>query len=327
MKVGQVTQKIEVQRRWPPTVDLTTSTIGGVVGQDAVAQLPLNGRDWTSLATLQPGSRLGRINSSEYWWARPGSPGLRSANDHLRYAPHAKQLPHRRYQRERLHQWRSRQRGRLHIGCRCGAGVFRADQQLFSGIWTHLRRRGQRLDQIRDESVTTATSTNICAIARWTPGIILIRRQIPAFRRNQFGAALGGPIVKDRTFFFADYEGLRQNQGITSRLLFLRLRPAKGYSVQSRNPDPAVARRTRFLVLSTPIRRPESIRRSFPYLGLWGLPNAGLIGNGDSRHLFVYRAAHYLRKFRDGPARSQVFRSRTASFGSYQYDFATRYPA
>jgi hypothetical protein len=37
----------------------------------------------------------------------------------------------------------------------------------------------------------------------------------PEYRRNQFGFSFGGPIVKDRTFFFADYEGLREREGIT----------------------------------------------------------------------------------------------------------------
>ena len=37
----------------------------------------------------------------------------------------------------------------------------------------------------------------------------------PPFRRNQFGASLGGPIQRDRTFIFGDYEGLRQSLGIT----------------------------------------------------------------------------------------------------------------
>jgi Carboxypeptidase regulatory-like domain/TonB-dependent Receptor Plug Domain len=41
---------------------------------------------------------------------------------------------------------------------------------------------------------------------------------IPTFRRNQFGGALGGPIKKDRLFFFGTYEGLRQSQGQTGRL-------------------------------------------------------------------------------------------------------------
>lgn len=37
----------------------------------------------------------------------------------------------------------------------------------------------------------------------------------PKYQRNQFGFSLGGPIVKDRTFFFADYEGTRSREGIT----------------------------------------------------------------------------------------------------------------
>src|SRR6185436_498665 len=37
----------------------------------------------------------------------------------------------------------------------------------------------------------------------------------PDFRRNQFGGSFGGPIVRNRTFFFASYEGLREEKGIT----------------------------------------------------------------------------------------------------------------
>src|SRR5713226_5629447 len=40
-------------------------------------------------------------------------------------------------------------------------------------------------------------------------------RAKPDFKQHQFGATLGGPIVKDRTFFFVDYQGLRINQGQT----------------------------------------------------------------------------------------------------------------
>ena len=39
--------------------------------------------------------------------------------------------------------------------------------------------------------------------------------QKPPFHRNQFGVSLGGPIIKDRTFIFGDYEGLRSSLGVT----------------------------------------------------------------------------------------------------------------
>ena len=54
MEVGQVSQRIEVASV-TPEVDLTSATISGVVSQTDVVELPLNGRDWTQLATLQPG--------------------------------------------------------------------------------------------------------------------------------------------------------------------------------------------------------------------------------------------------------------------------------
>ena len=85
---------------------------------------------------------------------------------------------------------------------------------------------------------------------------------IPPFTRNQFGGSLGGPIQKDRTFVFADYEGLRQSLGITQV-----------------NTVPSAAARNG--VLSTgSVRVDPAISR---YLqAFYPLPNGPLLGNGDT---------------------------------------------
>lgn len=41
-------------------------------------------------------------------------------------------------------------------------------------------------------------------------------RKRPSFRRNQFGASIGGPIIKEKVFYFGDYEGIRQAKGTTT---------------------------------------------------------------------------------------------------------------
>ncbi len=86
MQVGQVSQKVEVTGE-APAVQLANSTIGGVVSETAVVELPLNGRDWTSLATLQPGViSVGSIQVIPVAKTK-SHPRLWSANGHLRYSP------------------------------------------------------------------------------------------------------------------------------------------------------------------------------------------------------------------------------------------------
>lgn len=87
-------------------------------------------------------------------------------------------------------------------------------------------------------------------------------RQKPPFRRNQFGASAGGPIRRDDTFFFADYEGIRQSQGVTNV-----------------SAVPSAAARAGTLSTGVIAVDPEVLRFLAAF---YPLPNAGLLGAGDT---------------------------------------------
>src|SRR5487761_1439126 len=85
--------------------------------------------------------------------------------------------------------------------------------------------------------------------------------QKPPFRRNQFGASIGGPIQKDKTFYFGDYEGVRQALGITF----------------TDNVPTAAARQGNLsggAVTASPAVQ--------PYLAFWPLPNHPVAAGSDT---------------------------------------------
>jgi hypothetical protein len=69
-------------------------------------------------------------------------------------------------------------------------------------------------------------------------------RSIPPYHQNQFGASLGGPIRRNRTFFFTNYEGLRILQSVTNTTLLpsaaIRQGDFSGINPQTGNPFPAI---------------------------------------------------------------------------------------
>jgi len=96
----------------------------------------------------------------------------------------------------------------------------------------------------------------------------------PDFRRNQFGLTVGGPLRKDRTFFFAGYEGLREALGRTISSVVPDENARLGVL-----PDPANPGGT----LTVPVN--PAIR---PYLDAYPLPNGQNLGGGLSEFTFPF---------------------------------------
>ena len=320
MLVGQVTQTIEVQDL-APSVDLATSTVGGFVGQEAVAQLPLNGRDWTSLATLQPG-----VDSVGSIQANTGGPDRARRGYGVQMTISGTRPTQNNYRIDGIsvNDYTNGGPGSVE-GSTLGVDAVQEFSVLTSNYSAEYGRTSGGVVNALTKSGNNSYHGDVYEYLR---NSALDARnffdpaQIPAFRRNQFGAALGGPIVKDRTFFFADYEGLRENQGITSQAIVPSAAVRQGVLCSIPQPGPGGCTTHQVSGAFNPDPATGIDKSVLPYLGLWGLPNAGLIGNGD-QGTYSFTAPHITSE-NFGTARlDHKFSNKDSMFGSYQYDFAT----
>ena len=120
----------------------------------------------------------------------------------------------------------------------------------------------------------------------------------PIMRQQQFGGSLGGPIKTNKTFFFADYEGYRQTQGVPVVITVptLKMRSGDFSELSTAIYDPTTTTRTPFAGNIIPTGRLDPI--ALKYLSLYPLPTSGglanarasarLVGGGRScRHSMV----------------------------------------
>ncbi|HYR84035.1 MAG TPA: TonB-dependent receptor [Terriglobia bacterium] len=96
----------------------------------------------------------------------------------------------------------------------------------------------------------------------------------PEFKRNQFGGSLGGPIIRNKTFFFTSYEGTRERKGETLPLILPTARGRIGLLAPNRydSQRPERFNRAEYDAGITPIKVDP---RAVPYLGLLPLPGQG----------------------------------------------------
>ena len=262
LQVGEATQQIEVSAE-ASVVDVTTTTISGLVGERQVKDLPLNGRSFDNLITLNPGTANTTSNRS------PTSTGGGQGNN---FSGSGNREDYNIFMLNGIE----------------NTGVSTADV-IPGGV------SGQLLgvDAVREFNVLENTygaeygkrpggqiSLVTMSGANQFHGSLFefIRNSdldarnffdqssVPPLRRNQFGASAGGPIRKDKTFIFGSYEGLRWGLSQSSAAIVPDANarqgnlPGPGGTLNHIGLAPGIA----------------------PYFNLWPAPNGPEIGGGGA---------------------------------------------
>src|SRR5258708_36888145 len=209
LRPGQVSERVEVIAD-TAEVETDTSVISATVGQKRIVDLPLNGRDWTQLATLQPGVAS----------VRPQQPTTGNSNRGVRgyanqLASNGRTPYENTYRLDGINEndYSNGAPGNV-IGANLGVDAI----QEFSVVTTSYAAAYGRTSGSVINAVTRsgANDLHVSAYVFDRDKIFDARNffdgpTIPPFHRVQFGGAAGGPIRKNRTFLFAHDEGIRQS--------------------------------------------------------------------------------------------------------------------
>lgn len=217
LEVGNVTQRVEVVAA-VPIVTTTTATVGTVIDTQKVVELPLNLREYGSLATLVPGTFTDNGGFASSTFGSPfsqtsyNSNGNRSSSNsflidgvesrNLTFGGFALQPPPDAVQEFNLETNIYSAAFGLAAGSAINLTTKSGTNQIHGAVYDFLRN--DKLD-----------ARNFFALNQTDPvtGAQIPASARPEFRRNQFGFVVGGPIKKDKTFFFGNYEGLRRVEG------------------------------------------------------------------------------------------------------------------
>src|SRR5216683_5390437 len=206
---ASVSQTVEVNAE-EVAVQTTNATLGQVITQEQVADLPLNGRDFVQLATLTPGTTQ-ETNPGSFFNGGPSSEVSTRGTYSLSVGG----------SRAQSTDWLldGVDNNELTAGGISILPSIDAIQEFKVLTYNYSAEYGTRAGPT--VLVTTKSGSNQLhgSLFEFFRNTSLDARSYFAasrekFNLNQFGGALGGPIKKDKTFFFIDYQGRRQRKGV-----------------------------------------------------------------------------------------------------------------
>jgi hypothetical protein len=211
LKTGEVSTRVEVSGELLPQVETTSAQIGGTLTADTITNIPVNGRDYTKLVYLNPGvagspDQISDSAGSFGTFSMNGSRGRANnflldgtdMNDGYRNDPAINEAgvfgdPATILPIDAVAELRVLSNGEAEYGRNSGAIV----------------------------NIVTKSGTNTwhgSALEYWRSGQLGARNYFNfepnpknSFLNNQFGGSFGGALIKDKTFFYLNYEGQRES--------------------------------------------------------------------------------------------------------------------
>lgn len=262
LKVGQVTQTVEVTAALA-AVQTDSSAISAVVDSRTVRELPLNGRDWASLATLEPG--VTKV-ASQVGTGFSANKGNRGFGNQLTDSGHRPNENSYRVNGVIINDYSNAAPGGA-TGLNLGVDGI----QEFSVITTSYTAEYGRTSGAIINAITKSGTNQFHG-----SGFFFDRDKIfdaknyfdpagpiPSFRRVQFGGSGGGAIIKGKTFVYGTYEGVRQDQP-AARSITVPTQEARSGSLCASHPGD-----TSSCTFLSPVAVDPAI---VPYLSLWPCP-------------------------------------------------------
>ncbi|HEU5021503.1 MAG TPA: TonB-dependent receptor [Bryobacteraceae bacterium] len=254
LEVGQRTDQITVVEGIP-TVNITTSPISGLVTEQQVKDLPLNGRSLDVLITTNPGA----LNYSAY------KSNQTTTSDGNTFSVAGRRPNDNQFNLNGVEYSGASQLAVMPGGVSgqlLGIDGIREVNVLTDTYGAQYgKRAGAQVHFVTQSGTNTVHGT----LFEFLRNSALDARNffdqdfVPPFRRNQFGGALGGPIRKNKFFLFGNYEGFRQSLALTSVSIVPNAQVRQGYL-----PNPVTGA----------YEQPSNLNPGMlPYMALWPEPN------------------------------------------------------
>jgi outer membrane receptor protein involved in Fe transport len=299
LKIGEATQTVEVTGA-ATLVQVSNSTISSEIESKQILDMPLNGRSWQDLATLIPG-----VNAIETQvpFENGAIRGNRGFGNQLTISGGRPTQNNYRLDGNSITDYAQGGPGSV-LGVNLGVDAIQEFSVITGNYSAEYGRTSGGIVNAISKSGTNALHGDVYEFFR---NQVLDANDFfsnsahqtkPVYRRNQFGAAAGAPIKKDKTFLFFDYEGIRQTVGI----------PSSSSTVLSDNARKGI------LANGTIVKVDPVIQK---YLAL--IPHANGPVNGDKGN-FVFAPTQVIKENYETVRLDHKFSDKDSLFATYLYD-------